>query len=276
MADDTNWAAMIGPVIQGVSSYAGSQQAIGGQQSRDRLLEEAYKRALAMLESGQLSYAPERVAKMGPSAFEGAQSDPGAKLAQENALSRLQEASRSGFDEIDKASMNRAVGEANQQEKSQREAVLARLDPNSGAALAARLSAQQSGANRANQSALDIASLSRKRALDALGAYGNMAGKMRGQSWDEASGKAQGMDSISKFNSEIRRFNAQEGGLAAREGIANKLRALQLASGEGGRLGAGQAATAGMQGEQTAAIGKGLAGMVNAGVEGGKDEDEDD
>lgn len=252
---DYSW---VGPAIQAGAGLIGSMQQQEGAEAQNKLLEDAYNRALAMLQSGQLSYTPEKAGAIGPSALE--QADPLAKLAQRDALLKLQELGREGFGAIEKAGINRAMAEAGQQERANREAILARLQPGSGASIAARLSAQQSGANRANQAGLDIAAEAQKRRMAALGRLGDLSGQMRNQNVNEA----QTLDAISKFNAETSRFNAGQANLAKGQGIQNKLGALELAGGAGGRLGAGRANLSNLQAQQTAGIGQGIAGAVNA------------
>ncbi len=258
---DYSW---IGPLIQGVGNLAGQGQGVAGADQQNDLLKKAYQRALDMLQSGELSYTPDQVSGVGPSAMEGVAADPASILAQREALQRLGAASKSGFDDIDKAAINRTMNEANANERSQREAALARMDPNSGAALAARLSAQQSGANRANQQGLDIAAMSRKRALDALGKYGGLASDIRGQSFGEGAKRADAMDSIAKFNSETSRFNANLGANARQNSIGNKLGALGAASGAGGLYGQGLANAGKLRGQMTATGGQILGSGINA------------
>lgn len=262
---DYSW---VGPVIEAAGGVIASGQQQEGAAAQNKLLEDAYNRALALLQSGQLNYSPERAAGVGPSALE--QADPLGKLAQRDALLKLQELSREGFGAIEKAGINRAMAEIGQQERSNREAVLARLQPGSGASIAARLAAQQSGANRANQAALDIAAEAQKRRMAALGRLGDLGGQMRNQNVNEAGV----MDAISRFNAETSRFNAGQANLAKGQGIQNTLSALELAGGAGGRLGAGRANLSNLQAQQTAGIGQGIGGAANAYFE--KDEDEDE
>lgn len=266
MADDSgyNWAQIIGPLIQGGSQLLGQQQGIDASNQQNQLLKDAYQRALAMLSGGQLDVGFNNVGAIGPSEMNGVQADPQSIMAQREALNRLNAASQEGYGVIDKAAINRTMNEANANERGQREAALARLDPNSGAAMAARMGAQQSSANRANQQALDIAANSRKHALNALGQYGSLASGMRGQSFNEGAARAQANDAISKFNAETSRFNAT-GQMGARQNsIMNQLKALGLASGEGSALGQGLYHTGKLQGQQTATGGQVLGGAVNA------------
>jgi hypothetical protein len=250
MADDSGipWGA----IIQGAGQVIGGMQRAEGAQGASDIERDAYLRALAMLQGGQLTPSVERVAPISRPA-----GDLEAKMAQRDALTRLQEAAREGFNTIDRAAINRAMSQSNQNERMQREAALARLDPNSGAAMAARLGAQQSSANRANQQALDIAAMSRQRALQSLGAYGSLAGRMRDQEYGEQS-------AIDKFNAELSRFNAGQANNASQAGIGNKLNALQLAGGAGSRLGLGMVRAANEKGDLSQTIGNAGGNLVNA------------
>lgn len=245
---DYSWIPAAASAIGGLIGQGQQNQ---GSEEDIQLRRDAYNRALALLQGGGLD-----VERMGRPAGADVQGDPQAELAQRDALLRLQEVSRSGYDDIDRAAMNRTMNEAGQQERSNREAVLAHLDPGSGAAISARLQAQQSAANRENQSALDIAAEGRKRALSALGQYGNLSSTMRNQGFNENAHRADSMDAISKFNAETSRYNTQ-----------NKLQALQLANGAGGTLGAGIKGYGDQRARQTVnnanAVGNGAYAFLN-------------
>lgn len=241
-----------GAIVQGAGQIMNSGSRAQGAQEASDIERDAYLRALQMLQGGQLSPSVERV---GP--IQRPVGDQAAVMAQKNALSRLQEASRNGYDVVDKAAINSAMNTANTNERMQRGAALSRLDPNSGAAMAARLQAQQGGANRANQAALDTAAGSRLKALQALGAYGNLATNMRGQEFNEA-------NAIDKFNAELSRFNAGNANQASQAGIANKLNALQLAGGAGDRLGLGITRAANERGNLAQTVGNVGGNAINA------------
>ncbi len=256
MADDSiPWGALIdaaGSLIQTGAGYMAKGQQIGASDEATGISKDAYMRALALLQGGQLGPKFSPVAPISRPT-----GDVEASLAQRDALLRLQEASREGFNTIDRAAINRAMSEANQNERMQREAAMARLDPNSGAAMAARLGAQQSSANRANQQALDIAAASRQRALQSLGAYGNLASNMRNQEFGEQS-------SIDKFNAELSRFNSQGGLNAQQYGIGNQLAALGAAGVAGQNYGQGIMGTGNLRAQQTYGLGTGIAGGLGA------------
>lgn len=226
------WAAAIPAILQ----YMGSQQAAQAREKSDakalQLNEDAYNRALQLLAEGKLEYTPELAAaiKLGPSKMEGISADPAAMAAQRDALTKLSKASEEGYGVIDRAAINAAMNEANQNERGQREAALARLTPGSGASIAARLSAQQSSANRANQQALDIAANSRRQALAALAQQGGLASSMRNQSFGEQAQIAGAQDAIEAFNARnansMNQFNAAAGNEAKARGAQNRLGAV--------------------------------------------------
>ena len=230
---------------------------------------DAYQRALDLIQGGTLSYDPAQAGEIGPSQAALAQGDPQAQLAQQGALHELGKASQEGYSDIDRAAVNRILAETGQQERGNREAALSRLDPGSGAAIAARLSAQQSGANRASQQAMDVAAQSRMRALEALGAYGGLSTNMRNQGFNEDFKRGDAQDAIARFNAETSRFNAGQANAASQAGINNRLAGAGVLQGStnaltNGLLGRGQdafnqaAGTGYAVGQAGAAIGEGL------------------
>jgi hypothetical protein len=258
---DYSW---VGPVIQGVSGAVAAGQRNDAAGGNEQLMRDAYLRALGLLQSGELNYNPAQASGVGPSAMQGVYGDTGAKLAEQEALSRLQEASTEGYNTIDRAAINRAMSDANMNERGQREAALARLDPNSGAALAAKLSAQQSGANRANQSALDIAAGSRMKALQSLGMFSGAASRMRNEGFGEEADRAKAQDAIARFNAETSRFNSNSQNDASQHNIASKLRAMDIASGATGAYGKGMLNRGDTNARGTYGMGKSLTGIANA------------
>ncbi len=247
-----DYGALAGSMIQLAGGLAGSAQQQEGAAAQNKLLEDAYRRALALLESGELS-----AEKLGPSAGANVRPDQLSQLAQRDALLQLQEQARNGFGAVDKAALNNAMTQAGSQERMNREAILSRLQPGSGQSIAARLSAQQSAANRGGQQALDIAAMAQKNRAGALAQLGDMSSRMRGQSFGEAKQRADSMDAISRFNAETSRFN-----------VGSKLSALGLAAGAGGKYGEGLANMGNLKANQTAGVGQGIAGGINAISEG--------
>lgn len=266
--------AAAGGIAGGLARQGSDNQALGI--SRD-----VYNKVLEMLRTGQLEYTPEIAAlvQQGPSALSNIQADPGAVAAQRDALAKLSQASTEGYSDIDKAAINAALSEANANERSQREAVLARLQPGSGASIRARLDAQQQAANRANQQAMDVAANSRRQALAALSGYGNLAGNIRNQSFGEQAQIGQAQDAISRFNAananNLGQFNAGAVNQARGSGVQAKVGALNALRGTGQDLAGGYY----RQGQRTAdmysAAGEGL-GAAGGQLFGSDDEDEKD
>ncbi len=155
--------------------------------------------------------------------------DPAAQSSRLDTLRGLSERSAEGYNAEDKAAINDALSDVNQRERGQRLAIEQNLDPNSGEALAAKLSNQQAGAQRANQQGLEIAGQSRANAMRALMASGQLSGQME----DDAFARGQAGDAMSQFNERNRigaqTFNANQG----QQNIDNKLR---IAGGKAGAL----------------------------------------
>lgn len=215
------WGQIAGAVSQAGGSIAGQNSVTAGARGQSDIAQQIWLRALGLMDGGQLGYTPAQA--------EGIQrpvGDQGAMAAQQDALYKLQEAARAGYSTTDRAAINAAVNQANQNAKSQREAILARMDPRSGAALAAQMQAQQGSANQASQQAMDIAAGSRAKALAALGQYGNLAGHMRDQEYGERS-------AIDQFNANVGRFNVGQVNDARSRRVGNQLEAFRIGSGAG-------------------------------------------
>lgn len=213
---------------------------------------DAYERALALLASGQLTYDPALVSDPNP-----IQADPQALQAQSRALSGLEQASREGYGVQDKAAINGALDEANANERGQREAALARLDPNSGAAISAKMGAQQNSANTAHSDALKIAAASRAHALDALGKYGNQANDMRSQG-----------DAIARFNSTMsnnnRVLNSAATNASRQDNIRNTLGGYNVLNTAGGNYAKGIKESGASQAAGTNGTGQAVGGVLAA------------
>lgn len=138
------------------------------------------------------------------SELKGISVDPRYKEAQLAALQQLQDRSVDGYNIEDKAAMSRTLNEAAMQERAQRDALLANAQSrgagSGGNVLAQQLMAQQGGASRANDGALQIAADGRRRALEAVMASGQLGGQMQGQDFDQQARIAQAQDSINQFN----------------------------------------------------------------------------
>lgn len=220
-----------------------------------------YDQVLAMMNSGELGYNPAQAQSVGPSAMTGVHADAADVNAQHQALQELQQASREGYNVVDRAAINGLMSDVDQRTAGARDAALARIQPGSGQSIAARLSAQQAGANQANQRAMDIASGSRQKALQALAAMGPLATQMRGQSFGEAKDVASAEDAISKFNSDVSKYNAGQANDASQQGIQAKLQAAGLLRGSTQDYAAGLTGAGAIASRQAANMGAGLGNL---------------
>lgn len=140
---------------------------------------------------------------LGQSQWENVSADPALRQAQTDALSRMEGLSRTGFSDLDRQALDQAFMQSRQEEQGQRQAALTaaarRGDVSGGNALQAALMAEQGGANRAAQFATDVGLAGRDRALNALSAYGQQAGQMRGQDFGEQAQRAQGIQGFNQW-----------------------------------------------------------------------------
>lgn len=162
--------------------------------------------------------------------------DPRYKENQVQALNALQEvADQGGLTITDRAKLEQIKSEVRQQEKGSRDAILqnaaARGMSGSGSELAAQLAGEQGAANRLSQEAFNVGSESRREALQAKIAAGDLGGKIRSQEFGEQQVVKEGQNATDKFNlglmqdvnqRNINRDNyAQEKNLADKQAIAN-------------------------------------------------------
>lgn len=266
----SDWAPAIGTAVGG--AFGAQQQNQYSDQALG-LQRDSYNEALKLLQGGNLGFNPARAQGVGPSAMSGVQPDSASQLAEQEALGRLNQASKEGYNEIDRAAINAMLAETGQAERGAREAAMRGLDPGSGAAIAARMNAQQGAANRMSQQQMDVAALSRKRALDALGAFGNLSSRMRQEGFSEAAERAKSADAIDRFNAETSRFNAGQANAAGMANAGNRIAAAGVLRGATGDLAGGLNAR-GQQAFNQAAGAGGAAGNAIAAI--GSDDDDDE
>lgn len=147
--------------------------------------------------------------ELGQSRMETVQTDPRLKDAQLSALDELQNVYQSGGETAqDRATLNEAMTQANRaatgQSAALRERLAARGALDSGAGLVLQQQAAQSGAERARQTALDVAGNAQSRALEAMLKSGQLGGDIRGQDFSEQSAKARAADEIARYNADAR------------------------------------------------------------------------
>jgi hypothetical protein len=161
--------------------------------------------------------------------------DPRLAQAQMLALSSLQDIGQNGMDAVDRQKMEKAKSDAAQYEQGQRQAILQNANQRgvggSGLELMAQLQAQQAGATRASQGAIDMAAQSQQNKLQALQQAGALGGQMQNTQFNQQSSIAQAQDAINKFNAQnkqqTQQFNvgnnmdAQKANLSNAQNVAN-------------------------------------------------------
>lgn len=211
------------PVLGGIAQLAGGL--LGGifgsadkQKAKD-LMQEAYKQMADMglppdqsqaillqkfQEAGILTPEMEQEIKLTPSKVAVLTEDPSLRLAQSNALQKLQDVSRGGLRPEDRAAYNQLRSENERALQGKigqiQQGFQSRGQGGQGAELAAQLMASQEGANRASAQGDQISADASRRALEALSSSGQMAGQIRGQDFDINRTKAAAEDDFQRFN----------------------------------------------------------------------------
>lgn len=149
--------------------------------------------------------------------------DPEAQQAQMLALRRMGEMA-TGDSPEDAAAYARSQQESGGFERGIREAALRRMQErgigqNSGLAVAAQMGAAQQSVQNKSNADLETAAEARRRALAALGQYGNMATGIRGQNFGQARDRAAAQDTINRFNAG-QRFDQAQGTFNNQMGLA--------------------------------------------------------
>jgi hypothetical protein len=149
----------------------------------------------------------ENAGRIDGSAFDSLSEDPATRMAQLSALSQMKEAASSGgMDLQSRVAQDQMINRSNQNDAANRAAALNQMamrgQASGGGALAAQLSGAQSSAQANAMGGAQMASDARSRALQAMSAYGQQAGQIRGQDWSNASDKAAARDRINQFNSQ--------------------------------------------------------------------------
>lgn len=195
---------------------------------------EAQKLALQkFVVEGQLDPKLEQAIKADPSAFEKIIVAPKYAEAQNRALDELSSIGYEGGLRLqDKAALQDAQQDAIVKDRAQREGIAAQMQRQgmggSGFEVAAQLQGQQGTADRMANSSLHTAAMAQQRALDSIMGAGELAGKYRGQDFQENSAKAAAADKINLFNTEnlrdIQSRNIGSQNRAAEMNLAEKQR----------------------------------------------------
>lgn len=140
---------------------------------------------------------------LGQSRFEGVAADPALVEAQRRALGQTEQVAQQGYTDTDRLAMNQQLNDAARYEQSQRaglaEQARARGVTGSGIDIASQLAAQQGGADRATQTAADMAVSGRERAYNANQDAAAMAAQQRQQGFGEQSQVAGALDQFGQW-----------------------------------------------------------------------------
>lgn len=182
-------------------------------------------------------FSPEDVQalQLGETAMAGIQTDPQLKAAQIQSLSKLQDIGQNGYTLSDKAGQEKILGDIKADARGARGAIMQRAAQQGGygkgSALVAQLMNQQAADTQSHQTGLQTAANAEQRALQGIMGAGDLAGKMRGQDYDEQARTAQARDAIAAWNAAntqgvrsgnvATRNNAQQFNLTNKQGLMN-------------------------------------------------------
>lgn len=163
--------------------------------------------------------------QLGRSAYEDIELDPRLQAAQMSALEDISDVARTGLGAEDRLALEEIKRQAAGQAQAQRASTLQQMEArglgDSGASLAAQLSAGQQAADTQAMQGMRQAAQAQQARMSALGQQSGMASQMQGQQLGLASQKAGASDTISQFNAQNRQ-NVAAQNLAARQAIENQ------------------------------------------------------
>lgn len=211
--------AWIAPAIAVGGALMGNQQASADRRAAERARQQALAQFMnielpdiqaqridpRLVEYlGDFQAQQEAAIGMGPSAMEGISTDPRLAEAQMSALEKISQMGETGLLPGEEAALRQARRGAAQEAQAKSAQLLdefaRRGMGGSGAELASRLQASQSGADRLSAESDRLLQMAQERALAAIGQQGNLAGQIRGQSFGEQSDVARAKDAINQFN----------------------------------------------------------------------------
>lgn len=182
------------------------------------------------VQAGQLTPEQAEVQLLNSNAYNNIITDPSLEGAQKQALVGLQNVANSGgLTAIDKAQLQDITNEQNQVAKSRNASIMQNAQERgmggSDINTVNQLLNEQSAADRASQRGTDVAAQAQARALQALIASGDTAGKIRGQDYGEQENKAKAENAIDLFNKQTLNqnnlYNIQQANQAQAANLAN-------------------------------------------------------
>lgn len=222
--------ATIGGAILGIGGAAFSEWWAGADDNKREALQRQAQQIYANMSPPDLERL--KAEQMGPSAFEGLQTDFGNKGARNAALQRMIDMGlQGGMDEGSVLALEQArragAAQAQQGQAAARQEFARRGLGGAGEAVAAQ-QAQQAGAQNASLLGLQSAADARSRALQALAQGGGMAQQAESADYAQAANRAAAMDRIAQFNANVRQdTNVYNSGLQQQDfqnrmGIADR------------------------------------------------------
>lgn len=194
-----------GALVQAIIGIVGEVMASGDKAEAKALLE----RMRTEFQNIPLPSLEEIEAQqVGPSAMEGITTDPTLEAAQYDSLGQLGDVAENGLAGVDKATLNRIANQVSRRQSAGVAGIeadmAARGLAGSGMDYAAREQLASDSNQRLSEEGQNIGADSLQRRLKAVFGRGEMAGKMRGQGFDEKATKAAAQDTANRFNATMR------------------------------------------------------------------------
>ncbi len=147
--------------------------------------------------------------QLGKSAMEGVSTAPQLEQAQMNSLGQLGDITEgNGLSAIDSAALNKIANQVSRRQKAGLAGIesdmAARGQAGTGLDYGLRAQAASDANQRLSEEGQNVGAEALQRRLQAIGQRGEMAGKIRGQSFDEQSAKARAADAIAAMNAAAR------------------------------------------------------------------------
>lgn len=270
---DYSW---VGPVVQGVVGGLGEGKASGLDAKQAALLQSIYDdlRNIPLPELEAIA-----AEQTGPSAMAGVYSDPEQRAQQQQVMEELRSIFEGGgFNVEDEAALNEALSRSNVAGNAQRKALASefaqRGQLGAGARLAMGNMNAQGSANRANQSALNVAAMGQQRKNAALSKYADLAGDMRRQDFGEGSARAQASDAAERWNATARQRATEYNAGLPQQQFGNRVTRATGSQGAGSRLAGNFGNQAQATRNQFANYGQ-AAGLAAQGLASGLEDDEE-
>ncbi len=240
MADYSWVGPLIGEVAKAGNSYGATNKA-------NDVTQDAYDEMMRALQArfgdydaiGSAGYQPIQAQEQGRSELGNIQSDAQARMAEQQAIAKLQElADNGGLSLADMKALNDIQANLNRNNSARQQGLAnqyaARGQLGSGAQLAMDLSNQQNAAMNANDAGESAAAQAQARALQAILQKGSLARQMGNDDYQRQAAAAAANDAINARNAAARTDANKYANTIKGQGFADKL---SIAKGKGGLTG---------------------------------------